>query len=149
MAIETLGERPPVQILATDIDTDIIEYGRRAVYPDGDVDSISDERRSRFFLRGKGAHSGQVRVKPAVTALVRYGRVNLISDDWPALGLFDVIFCRNVMIYFDKPTCRSLAERFHRHLNSKGWLFIGHSESLGDSRRLFELQGRMAYRRVD
>ncbi len=147
-AIEALGERPPVGICASDIDTDVLASARRAVYPIGSVESVEPGRLKRFFMRGTGGNTGMVRVRPEVSGLVEFGQVNLASESWPFREPFDVVFCRNVMIYFDASTKSAVLERIHRALRPGGLLFVGHSENLSDRRELFALQGKTVYRRV-
>jgi chemotaxis protein methyltransferase CheR len=101
----------------------------------------------RFFLRGKGGNSGLVRVKPELVKLIEFISVNLIRDDWPFREPFDVVFCRNVMIYFDAPTQRRVLERIHRVLKPGGMLFVGHAENFSESRDLFTLRGKTVYER--
>jgi chemotaxis protein methyltransferase CheR len=100
-----------------------------------------------FFMRGKGSNAGLVRVKPELKQLVEFLIVNLIKDDWPFRDPFDVVFCRNVMIYFDAETQRRVLERIHRVMKPGGILFVGHAENFSDSRDLFTLKGKTAYER--
>ncbi len=99
------------------------------VYPMERIDKMSPERLRRFFLRGKGAHEGMVRVRPELRQLVTFKPLNLLADGWPLNGQFDAIFCRNVMIYFDKPTQRKILARFVPLMKPHGLLFAGHSEN--------------------
>ena len=145
-AIETLGARPPVKIFASDIDTDVLAKARRAVYAMNSVESLEPERLKRHFMRGTGSNSGMVRVRREVSSLVEFGQVNLAAEPWPFREPFDVVFCRNVMIYFDTPT--AVLERIHRALRPEGLLFVGHSENFSDRRELFSLQGKTIYRKV-
>ena len=147
-AIETLGARPPVKIFASDIDTDVLAKARRAVYAMNSVESLEPERLKRHFMRGTGSNSGMVRVRREVSSLVEFGQVNLAAEPWPFREPFDVVFCRNVMIYFDTPTKAAVLERIHRALRPEGLLFVGHSENFSDRRELFSLQGKTIYRKV-
>ncbi len=104
-------------------------------------------RLQRFFLRGKGNNEGFLRVKPELQRMVEFLSVNLIRDDWPFREPFDIVFCRNVMIYFDAPTQRSVLERIHRVMKPGGLLFVGHSENFNESRDLFVLRGKTVYER--
>jgi chemotaxis protein methyltransferase CheR len=135
-----------VKILATDLDTDILEQAQAAVYAEDRVAGMPDERLRRWFLRGAGANAGQYRLKPEVRGLVTFRQLNLM-DPWPMKGPFDVIFCRNVIIYFDKPTQARLVHRFTELLGVGGHLFLGHSESVLERGRQLEVAGRSAYRR--
>ncbi len=147
-AIEALGAKPPVTIFASDIDTDVLAKARRAVYPINTVESLEPDRRRRFFMRGTGSNAGMVRVRAEVAGLVEFGQVNLAAEPWPFREPFDVVFCRNVMIYFDTPTKAAVLTRIHRVLRPEGLLFVGHSENFSDRRDLFSLQGKTVYRKV-
>lgn len=112
-ACEAFGTlTPPVSIVATDIDTNVLAAAANGVYPIERIDKMAQERVKRFFQRGKGERAGLVRVRPELRQLVTFKPLNLLAASWPVSGPFDVIFCRNVMIYFDKPTQRKLLERF-------------------------------------
>ena len=108
---------------------------------------LSSERLQRFFLRGKGGNAGLMRAKPELRNAIEFMIVNLIRDDWPFREPFDVVFCRNVMIYFDAATQRSVLERIHRVLKPGGMLFVGHAENFSESRDLFTLRGKTVYER--
>jgi chemotaxis protein methyltransferase CheR len=97
---------PRPLILATDIDTNVLATARRGVYREDALKNVSPEQRRRFFLRGRDANAGMVRVRPELSALIEFKPLNLLSPKWPMSEPFDIIFCRNVMIYFDKPTQR-------------------------------------------
>ncbi len=145
--LETLGPNPPVKILATDIDTRVLATAERGVYAD-DARGLSRERLQRWFLRGKGANAGRIRVRPEVARLVQLRQFNLMGSSWSFPEHFDIVFCRNVMIYFDAPTQRAVLERMHRVLNAGGLLYAGHSENFADSRDLFRLRGKTIYEKV-
>ena len=108
---------------------------------------LSQERLQRFFLRGKAGNAGLIRAKPELRRMIEFMSVNLIRDDWPFREPFDVVFCRNVMIYFDAPTQRRVLERIHRVLKPGGMLFVGHAENFSESRDLFTLRGKTVYER--
>jgi chemotaxis protein methyltransferase CheR len=141
---------PPVQVVATDIDTNVLATGEQGVYPMERVEKLSQERLKRFFLRGKGRHEGMARVRQELRQLVTFRQLNLLEDGWPVKGPFDAIFCRNVMIYFDKATQRRILSRFVPLMKPDALLFAGHSENflyVSDSLRLrgktvYELDGR-------
>ncbi len=142
-AFDTLT--PPVQIVATDIDTNVLATGEAGIYGGERVEKLSPERLKRFFLRGKGNHEGMVRVRPELRQLVTFRQLNLLSDSWPVSGQFDAIFCRNVMIYFDKATQRKILSRFVPLMKPHALLFAGHSENflyVSDSLRL---RGKTVY----
>lgn len=136
-----------VRILATDIDTHVLERGSRGVYPLERIEALPDALRKRFFLRGTGAHEGQVRVRDELRRMIRFRQLNLLDAQWPMSEPFEVIFCRNVLIYFDKDTQRRLLRHMAQYIRPGGLLLIGHSESLNTDRELFEPLGRTAYRR--
>jgi len=143
---------PPVHIVATDIDTNVLSTASNGVYPMERLDKMSPERLRRFFLKGKGAHEGMAHVRPELRNLVTFKQLNLLADGWPLEGQFDAIFCRNVMIYFDKPTQRKILGRFVPLMKPHALLFAGHSENflyVSDALRLrgktvYELDGRSA-----
>jgi chemotaxis protein methyltransferase CheR len=108
---------------------------------------VSESQLQKFFLRGKGTNSGMVRVKPELLRFVEFIIVNLIRDDWPFRDTFDMVFCRNVMIYFDAATQRKVLERIHRVMAPGGLLFVGHAENFSESRDLFVLKGKTVYER--
>lgn len=137
--------KPPVKILATDLDTNVVRLASRGVYQMDRVEKMPEERLKRFFLRGRGGQEGMARVRPEVQALVNFHPLNLLDDRWPMKGPFDAIFCRNVMIYFDKQTQARILSRFHPLLRPDGLLFVGHSESLTHVADLFRLRGKTVY----
>ena len=141
---------PPVQILASDIDTNVLKTAERGVYPVERVERLHPERLRRFFLRGTGSQAGYVRIRPELQKLVSFTRVNLLDAHWPNVkGPFDVMFCRNVMIYFDKPTQYQILRKFVPLLNAEGKLYAGHSESFLHAADLFRSLGRTVYERAD
>jgi chemotaxis protein methyltransferase CheR len=150
-AVETLGSAAPVRIVASDIDTKVLATAQRGVYG-SDARGLSPERLQRHFLRGKGANAGFLRVKPDLAKLIEFRPFNLMSRGWTGAGglgePFDVIFCRNVMIYFDNPTQRQVLQQMHAVLKPGGLLYVGHSENFTDARDLFLLRGKTIYQRV-
>ena len=116
-----------VRILATDIDTEILEQARRGIYAAERIAKLKPEFRSSF-QRGVGPNAANARISPELRALVTFKQLNLL-DTWPMSGPFDVIFCRNVFIYFDTPTRERIVRRFAALLRPGGYLFLGHSES--------------------
>ena len=140
--------QPPASILATDIDTAVLEGARRGIYPLEKVDQVSHERLKRFFLRGTGSRQGYARVRPELMRLVEFRQLNLSDPAWDLRGPFDAVFCRNVMIYFDKPTQYAVLERIARVLAPDGLLFAGHSESFLHAADLFKPAGKTVYRPV-
>lgn len=138
--------QPPATILATDIDTAVLEGARRGVYTLEKVEPVEPERLKRFFLRGTGRKEGYVRVRPELVRLVEFRTLNLSEPRWDLQGPFDAVFCRNVMIYFDKPTQYAVLERIARVLAPDGLLFAGHSESFLHAADLFKPAGKTVYR---
>ena len=136
---------PPVQIVATDIDTNVLAVGANGVYGIDRLDKMAPERAKRFFLRGKGDQEGMVRVRPELRQLVAFKHLNLLSDKWPLTGQFDVIFCRNVMIYFDKGTQRKILSRFVPLMKPHALLFAGHSENFLYVSESLKLRGKTVY----
>lgn len=128
---EVLGQPLPVRLrlLATDISTRALYNARNGIYPERRLGEIPAAWAARYFQRGVGHHSGFVRVKPQFQAMIEFGRRNLM-EPFEDVDKFDIIFCRNVMIYFDRPTQESLVVRFSRQLRQGGYLLIGHSEGL-------------------
>ena len=138
--------RPPVQIIASDIDTGVLQTAAQGIYPLNRIDPLSMARKKRFFLRGKGRQEGMVRVRDELRELIEFQQINLLDPRWPIEPGLDVIFCRNVMIYFDKPTQQHLLERMVKLLRSDGLFFAGHSESFVHATHLVRLIGRTVYR---
>jgi chemotaxis protein methyltransferase CheR len=145
-AIEAFGTRnPPVRILATDIDTNVLATAAQGVYPIERLDKMPEERIRRFFLRGRGANAGKARVSEELRAMIVYRPINLLDAGWPIRGPFHAIFCRNVMIYFDKQTQYSILQKFVPLLQPDGLLFAGHSESFHHAADLFRPRGKTVY----
>jgi chemotaxis protein methyltransferase CheR len=119
-----------VRILASDIDTDVLDRASAGVYSLDQVAPVPEALRKRYFLRGTGTNDGLVQVRAEIRALVTFRHLNFLDDPWPIRSRFDAIFCRNVLIYFDRPTQARLLERLVAHLKDEGLLFLGHSESV-------------------
>ena len=132
-------------VLASDLDTQVLASAADAVYPLQSVAQLPPERQKRFFLKGAGRFEGRARVRPQVARHVEFARINLMDAQWPVAPGLDAIFCRNVMIYFDKPTQRRLVDRFAALLKPSGLFFAGHAESLLDQGRRFRLRGQTVY----
>lgn len=135
-----------VKILATDLDSNVLATAGQGVYELSRVKDLPEARLRRWFQKGRGAQAGRVRVAPALRELITFRRLNLM-DEWPMRGAFDIVFCRNVVIYFDKPTQRVLFERFADQLVEQGHLFVGHSESLFKVTERFVPLGKTIYQR--
>ncbi len=136
---------PPVKIIATDIDTEVLATASAGVYPQERVASLTDEQLRKYFQRGRGAQQGQVRVRPELRRLVDFMPLNLLAQGWPLKGAFDVIFCRNVMIYFDKATQKQILSRFVPLMKPDGLLFAGHSENFLYVSEALRLRGKTVY----
>jgi len=145
-ALERSGSNVDARILATDLSPQALEVARRGEYPLDRLGGVSEARRSRWFLRGEGAYEGLACVHPRLRELVSIQPLNLLHE-WPMRGPFDAIFCRNVVIYFDKPTKQKLFERYAGLLEQGSYLFLGHSESMHGLSDAFDLVGRTVYRK--
>jgi len=145
--IEALGDSAARQatVLATDLDTQVLAKGEAGVYSLDQVKQLSPERLKRFFLKGTGSHAGYVKVRPEVRAMIRFEQLNLTDADYRLGGTFDAIFCRNVMIYFDKPTQSQVLSRFEPLVKPGGLLFAGHSENFTYVTQAFKLRGQTVY----
>jgi chemotaxis protein methyltransferase CheR len=130
------------RILATDIDTNVIAKAAQGIYPESELGGLSPER-ARLFERPGG---GNIRIPAAARNVVAFKPLNLMAPGWPMRGPFDAIFCRNVAIYFDKPTQATLFSRLGKMLTPGGFLYIGHSENLGAGGEGFRLVGKTIYR---
>ena len=134
------------KILASDLDTTVIEKCRSGIYDVKRVDPIEDKSVKRWF-RPQDATGKNVVVDDELKQMITFKQLNLM-DPWPVKGPFDVIFCRNVIIYFDKPTQQKLFARFYELLAPGGYLFLGHSEQLGAFQKHFDLLGKTSFRKT-
>jgi chemotaxis protein methyltransferase CheR len=135
--------RCDAKILATDLDTNVVAHAADGIYDAERLEAIPAPLRKRFVTE---LPNRRARMNDELRSLITFAPLNLLHK-WPMTGPFDVIFCRNVVIYFDKPTQRTLFDRYAQMLKPNGWLFIGHSESLLDVTDRFDLVGRTIYRR--
>lgn len=140
---------PPVQILATDIDTNVLRKAEAGVYSMDRVEKLPPNMLKRFFLKGTGSQEGYVRVRKELRDMITFRQLNLLDANWPIRGPFEVIFCRNVMIYFDKPTQHKILQKFIPTMRRDGLLFAGHSESFHHASDLFKIQGKTVYTIAD
>lgn len=148
-ALDALGRQASrVEIIATDLDTKVLQTAEAGVYPMDRLDKLPAGYAKKYFMRGTGGREGFARVRDEVRQMVTFRQLNLLHGSWPISGPFDAIFCRNVMIYFDKPTQRKILERFHPLLRSDGLLFMGHSESLHHATDLYRLRGKTVYQPI-
>jgi len=146
---KAFGPQTSIQIIASDLDTAVLETAARGVYPLERIDALPEAWRQFGFLKGKGPNQGSAMVRPALRARVSFQQMNLRDAQWSIEGPLQAIFCRNVMIYFDKPTQRSLLARYRALLEPGGLLFVGHSESLLDNSSGFQSLGQTIYRRKE
>ncbi|MBS1141034.1 MAG: methyltransferase, CheR-type [Proteobacteria bacterium] len=144
--LETFGSNAShVTIMASDLDTNVLAAAQKGVYPIERVEKLSPERLRKFFLRGTGAQEGYVSIRPELKKMIEFQRINLLDANYSVKGPLDVIFCRNVMIYFDKPTQYKILSRFAPMMQSDGLMFAGHSESFLHAADLFKSQGKTVY----
>jgi chemotaxis protein methyltransferase CheR len=148
---EAAAGRPAGSLLATDIDTSVLATAGRATYRLESAQACGEARLKRFFLRGKGANDGMVRLRPEITQMVRFGQLNLLDDDYALVrsfaGQLDAVFCRNVMIYFDRKTQKEILGRIVQVLRPGGLLIVGHSENFTDCNESLALRGKTVYTR--
>ena len=143
---EALGPRMAnCRIQASDIDTQVLEKATAGVYRLEELRTLSPQQLQKFFLKGTGPHSGLVRARPELTQMVAFQQLNLLANQWQLNGPFDAIFCRNVMIYFDKETQEKILRRFVPLLKPGGLMFAGHSENFSQISREFYLRGQTVY----
>jgi chemotaxis protein methyltransferase CheR len=119
-----------LRLLASDIDTDVLQSAEQGLFSSEDLEPVAESFKKRYFQRGFGRFAGQARAKPELRELITFRQLNLIADVWPIRAMFDVIFCRNVMIYFDVETQQRVVEHLTRHLAPGGYLLLGHSENI-------------------
>ena len=144
--IDALGTfSPAVQILATDIDTQVLKTAAAGIYSLDRVDKLPADLIKRFFLKGTGDQQGYVRVRQELQDLISFQALNLLDNSWNIQGPFDVIFCRNVMIYFDKETQRKILKKFVPLMTPESLLFAGHSENFYHTADLLTKRGRTIY----
>jgi chemotaxis protein methyltransferase CheR len=149
-ACEAYGSlTPPVSILATDIDTQVLATAERGVYTLDRVEKLDLARKKKFFLKGTGSTAGQCRAVEPLRKLLTFRQLNLLDARYPMQGPFDAIFCRNVMIYFDKPTQLAILKKMMPLLSREGLFFAGHSESFFHAADVIRSVGRTIYRRAD
>jgi len=134
-----------VKILATDLDSNVLNTGNQGIYPADSLMTVPDDIVEKYFEKNRSGN--QVRVKKAMRELVHFKRLNLL-EEWPMKGKFDVIFCRNVVIYFNRDTQKVLFNRFGDYLPTGGYLIIGHSESLNGLTDRFKPVGNTIYQKI-
>ena len=143
---EALGTGPgKFQVHASDIDTQVLEKAQSAIYRQDELKTLAPLQMQRYFMRGTGPHDGLVRVRSDLASHMEFAPINLLDKQAPIPGPFDAIFCRNVMIYFDKETQQQILQRFVPLLKPGGLLFAGHSENFSNLSREFLLRGQTVY----
>ncbi|MFT5755585.1 MAG: chemotaxis protein methyltransferase CheR [Alteromonadaceae bacterium] len=135
-----------VKLLATDIDSDVLAKGKKGVYQENRIEDIPSKLKEKYFKRGSEQNKLNVKVAKELQQLITFKQLNLLHE-WPMKGPFDIIFCRNVIIYFDKKTQQQLFERYYELLKPGGLLMLGHSENLGQYQQYFENVGRTIFRK--
>jgi len=148
-ALEALGQNAPVQVLASDLDTNVLKKAAEGVYPIERLNKLSPERQRQYFLKGSGDNAGMARAKPELRAMLKCFPLNLLDPVWSIRQPLDAIFCRNVMIYFDKPTQYAILKKMKPLLKPDGLLFVGHSEALYHATDLFKLRGQTVYQHAE
>jgi chemotaxis protein methyltransferase CheR len=136
-----------VKILATDLDSNVLAHGKRGVYRLSGSDGLTDEDRREFFDEFDQGNQPELLAKDKIRNMITFNRLNLLHK-WPMKGKFDVIFCRNVVIYFDKPTQKVLFDRYANQLKEFGYLMIGHSENLHRVTDRFKALGGTRYKKI-
>ena len=143
---ETFGSNVShISIAASDLDTNVLATAQKGVYPIERVDKLSPERLHKFFLRGTGSQEGYVSVRPELKRMIEFQRINLLDSTYLVKGPLDIIFCRNVMIYFDKPPLYKILSRLAPMMQPDGLMFAGHSESFLHASDLFKSLGKTVY----
>lgn len=137
-----------IDFLATDIDSEVLKTARNGVYESQRISNLSKSRKARWFRKGSGDNKGVVRVDAQLRDMISFKRLNLIQE-WPIKKKFDLIFCRNVFIYFDGPTKEMILERFYDLLNDDGYLILGHSESIHSMNNDYVTAGHTIYRKAN
>jgi chemotaxis protein methyltransferase CheR len=125
-----------IEVLASDLSMKALNAAASGVWPIERAQQIPTHYRRAFMLRGTGAQEGKMAARPELTSLIRFARINLNHDSYPVAGRFDLIFCRNALIYFDAPSKRRIINRLLDRLDASGYFFLGHSESLNNFERV-------------
>ncbi|MDA3131644.1 protein-glutamate O-methyltransferase CheR [Atlantibacter subterraneus] len=143
---DALGIAPGrFNVFGSDIDTEVLQKAQSAIYRQEELKTLSPQQLQRYFMRGTGPHAGLVRVRSELGNAVQFAALNLLDKQYNVPGPFDAIFCRNVMIYFDKETQQEILKRFVPLLKPGGLLFAGHSENFSNLSRDFWLRGQTVY----
>ena len=144
--VEAFGSfSTPVQILATDIDTNVLEKASQGIYTIDQLQKLTTAQMKRFFLKGEGKNAGFAKVRPELRKMITFKRFNLLDQKWLLNEQYDAIFCRNVMIYFDKDTQYEILKKMQPRMKPHGLFFAGHSESFHQASDLFRICGKTVY----
>lgn len=142
-AAETMDSMtPPVKIIASDLDTQVLKQAGEGLYESEKIERLTSTQKQKFF---QAKPNDYVQVCQELRNLITFRRINLIESNWPLRAPLDVIFCRNVMIYFDRDTQLSILKKFAPLLKPNGLLFVGHSENFYHASDLFTLKGKTVY----
>ncbi|BDH45409.1 chemotaxis protein methyltransferase [Salmonella enterica subsp. enterica serovar Choleraesuis] len=143
---DELGDMPGRwQVFASDIDSEMLAKAQSGIYRESALEVVTPQQRQRYFQRGTGPQAGWVRVHQRLRGRVEFAQINLLADSYPLTGQFDAIFCRNVMIYFDKSTQKAILQRLAALLRPDGLLFAGHAENFNHADSAFQLRGQTVY----
>ena len=138
-------KKPVMKILATDIDTNVLQKAMAGVYKQEVINGMDEDIQREYFYRGTGENEGMFKVKDSLKELVFFRRLNLMDAAYPMKGTFSIIFCRNVIIYFDKETQKRVFKTMHRYLDQDGHLFLGHSENISSITNDYKSIGSTIY----
>jgi chemotaxis protein methyltransferase CheR len=146
-AVEALGRFDiPVSIIASDIDSKVLATASAGMYKIEQLDGLANDKKRQFFHRGKGENVGKARVVPELRKLLSFQKLNLMDDKWALPKDFDIVFCRNVMIYFDKETQLCILEKIIKHMRRDSLYFAGHSENFGHVSQILTSLGKTIYK---
>lgn len=151
MVVHAFGSALPgfaARILATDLCTEVLRTAQLGIYPESMVQPVPADLRRRYLMKARNPGRAAVRMVPELRAMARFARLNLMDENYPVDPDMDVIFCRNILIYFDKPTQETVLQRLCRHLRAGGYLFLGHSESLAGLHLPLRPVGHTVFRHV-
>lgn len=143
---ETFGSfSTEVEIIASDIDSAVLEKASAGIYTLNNIENLTNEQRKHFFLKGKGAQHGKVKVVTKLRDMVSFRKINLTDNNWDIEPKIDIIFCRNVMIYFDKATQLNILAKMVALMSSEGLYIAGHSETFSNAGHLVRPLGKTVY----